>query len=206
MLETAFTLLGVNTTWLEIAAVVLSLACVVCNVYEIHWGWPLAIVSGFLYFWLFYVNKLYGDAWLQIFFAVVAVWGWWQWLFGKRRVDDGKAALSVAALQTNTVWMVIAGWAASWLILGIFLSSVTDTDVPWFDAFPTAGSVIGQVLLARKYIENWPVWVLVNTVSVALFAYKGLWLTALLYVIFFALAIAGYLRWKKMLLLDPVQA
>jgi nicotinamide mononucleotide transporter len=206
MLETAITLWGANTTWLELAAVTLSLACVVCNVYEIHWGWPLAIVSGLLYFWLFYVNKLYGDAWLQIFFAVVAAWGWWQWLFGKRRVDEGKAALAVAALQADTVWMVIAGWAASWLLLGLFLSRATDTDVPWFDAFPTAGSVIGQVLLARKYIENWPVWVLVNIVSVALFAYKGLWLTALLFVIFGVLAIVGYVRWKKVLLSGAVQA
>ena len=71
---------------------------------------------------------------------------------------------------------VLAAWALGWPLLALLLDRATDTDVPWFDAFPTVGSVIGQVLLGRKYLENWPVWVLVNLVSVALFAFKGLWL------------------------------
>ena len=66
---------------------------------------------------------------------------------------------------------------SSWPATGLFLARYTDTDVPWWDAFPTAGSVVGQWLLGRKYVENWPAWIAVNVVGVALFAYKGLWLT-----------------------------
>ena len=75
MFATAFTAWGSPTTWLEVAACVLSLWMVACNIRQIHWGWPLAIVSSLLYFALFWRSKLYGDAALQIFFVVIAGWG-----------------------------------------------------------------------------------------------------------------------------------
>ena len=71
--------------------------------------------------------------------------------------------------------------------------------MPWWDAFPTAASVLGQWLLGRKYIENWLAWIVVNIVSVGLFAYKGLWLTTLLYVAFIALSWMGWRAWNRML-------
>ena len=70
--------------------------------------------------------------------------------------------------------------------------------MPWWDAFPTAASVVGQWLLGRKYVENWPVWVVVNVVSVGLFAYKGLWLTVLLYALFVAMSFAGWHAWRRL--------
>jgi nicotinamide mononucleotide transporter len=198
MLQTAFSLWGSAVTWLEIVAFVLSLACVACNIAELHWGWPLAIVSSLLYCWLFYASKLYGDGSLQIFFAITGAWGWWQWLFGKRHQQDEKP-LAIAQL-TQKQWAYVGiAWGVMWLALGLFLKHFTDTDVPWFDAFPTAGSIIGTVLLARKYLENWPVWVLVNVVSVALFAYKSLYLTVVLYLIFIAMATWGWQVWRKKL-------
>jgi len=198
MFEPAFVLLGAPVTWLEIWAFVLALACVVCNVFEIHWGWPLAFVSSVLYAWLFYVSKLYGEGGLQMFFAGTAIWGWWQWLFGKRRDAAGAAdALTVTGLRMRQRAAIILGWLIAWPGAGLLLSRITDTDVPYLDAFPTVGSVIGQILLGRKFIDNWPVWVIVNLASVGLFAYKGLWLTALLYVIFALLALAGWLRWTR---------
>jgi nicotinamide mononucleotide transporter len=195
MLETAFMLWGTAVTWLEVVAFVLSIACVACNIAEQHWGWPLAIVSSLLYFWLFYASKLYGDGSLQIFFALTGAWGWAQWLMGKR---DNKP-LTITKLTRSQVLWSIAAWLAAWGALGLFLRRFTDTDVPWFDAFPTAGSVLGTVLLARKYIENWPVWVVVNVVSVALFVYKHLYLTAILYVIFIAMALWGWQVWREKL-------
>jgi nicotinamide mononucleotide transporter len=84
-------------------------------------------------------------------------------------------------------------------MIGIFLKNFTDTDVPWWDAFPTAVSLVGQFLLGRKYIENWLAWTVVNVVSVALFAYKGLWLTVVLYTLFVALSVAGWRAWRRKL-------
>ena len=91
MFAEAFVLWGAPTTWLEVIAFVLALAMVGCNIREIHWGWPLAAISSVLYCTLFWRSKLYGDAALQVFFALVALWGWTQWLRGRR--DDGGALL-----------------------------------------------------------------------------------------------------------------
>lgn len=190
----AFTLWGASTTWLELAAALLGLLMVGCNIREIHWGWPLAIASSLLYVLVFWGSKLYGDAGLQIFFAVIGLWGWMQWLRG---TSTSAGPLRVARLTRRQRWAALLCAALLWPATGWFLKTYTDTDVPWWDAFPTALSVIGQILLGRKFIENWLVWVLVNVVSVALFAYKGLWLTALLYTLFAALSIVGWRAWKN---------
>lgn len=192
----AFTLWGSATSWLEIVAFVLAVAMVWCNIREKIAGWPLAILSSLLYFALFWRSKLYGEAGLQVFFVLLAAWGWGQWLLGQRA--DG-ASLRVARLPPSNTIKIVAVSALLWAATGLFLLELTDSDVPWLDAFPTALSVVGTVLLGRKFIENWLVWLLVNTVSVGLFAYKGLWLTVLLYLLFIALSALGYRAWHKRL-------
>ena len=192
LLAPAFALWGAPVTWLEIVAFVLALGTVLMNIRVDPLGWPLAIVSSLLYFSLFWNSRLYGDAALQIFFAVVALWGWWQWLRGTQA--DGRP-LEVRSLAPGGRWIALAALAVAWPATGLFLRAYTDTDVPWWDAFPTAASVVGQWLLGRKYIENWPTWLVVNVVSVALFAYKGLWLTVILYAIFIAMSVLGWRAW-----------
>ena len=191
----AFTLWAAPFTWLELVAFVLAIAMVVFNMRVNPLGWPLAIVSSALYFFLFWNNKLYGDASLQVFFVVVAFWGWWQWLRGTG--DDG-SALRVRELRPRQRWQLLAVLAVAWPATGFFLKTYTDTDVPWWDAFPTAASLIGQWLLGRKYVKNWLAWIIVNVVSVALFAYKGLWLTVLLYGIFIVMSVYGWRAWRRL--------
>ncbi|MEO7150524.1 MAG: nicotinamide riboside transporter PnuC [Burkholderiaceae bacterium] len=191
----AFTLWGSPVSWIEVVAFVLSIAMVLYNMRVDPLGWPLAIVSSLLYFALLWTSGLYGEAWLQIFFAVVAGWGWWQWLRGTQA--DG-SALRPRPLGPRGRWVALAAFAVAWPLIGGLLHQHTDSQVPWWDAFPTAGSVVAQALLGRQYIENWPAWVVVNVVSVTLFAYKGLWLTALLYAIFVALSFAGWRAWRRL--------
>jgi len=143
---------------------------------------------------LFSHSRLYGDAALQVFFALVAVWGWWRW----RHDDQAVATLTVHRMAWALRLRALAVFAVSWPLLGWFLAHFTDTDVPWWDAAPTAGSLVGQWMLGRKFIENWPVWLAVNAVSVALFAYKALWLTVLLYAIFMVLSVVGWRVWARL--------
>ncbi len=195
LFASAVTLWSAPVTWLEIVALVLSLAMVAFNIRVNPLGWPLAIAASLLYFLLFWQSKLYGEASLQIFFVVVALWGWWQWHHGT--LADG-AALRVRSLGARGRIGVLAALALAWPATALLLRSTTDSDVPWWDAFPTAASVIGQWLLGRKYVENWPMWVVVNVVSVALFAYKGLWLTALLYAVFVVMSVVGWRAWVRL--------
>lgn len=192
LLAAPFSLLGSPVTWLEMVAFVLALWMVVANMRVKLIAWPLAIASSAAYFVLFAHSKLYGEAGLQIMFIVVAAWGWWQWRFGKQA--DG-SALAVRWLDARSRWVVAAAALAAWPLLGGLLDRFTDSDVPYWDALPTAGSVAGQWLLGRQYVENWPVWVAVNVVSVGLFAFKGLWLTVVLYALFTVLALIGWRAW-----------
>lgn len=195
LLAPAFTLWGSPTTWLEVAGFTLAVWMVLCNMRVNPLGWPLAIVSSLLYALLFAHSKLYGEAWLQVFFMALAGWGWWQWLRG--RGSDG-TLLKVHRLGPQ--WqLAIAGLTlAAWPLLALGLAHFTDSDVPWLDALPTVASVTGQLLLGRKLIENWVVWLAVNVVSIALFSIKGLWLTTALYALFAVLSVAGWRAWVRL--------
>jgi nicotinamide mononucleotide transporter len=186
---------GGAVTRLEVLAFVLSLGMVWLNLRVNAWSWPLSIASSALYGFLFAHSRLYGEASLQVFFVGMSVWGWWQWLRGR---DDAGGLRTVRALDARgrrqVVWLVLLLWPA----LGLLLSRITDSDVPYLDALPTAGSVVGQWLLGRKWIDNWPCWFVVNILSMGLFAYKQLWLTVVLYALFAALSLWGWRSWQRM--------
>jgi nicotinamide mononucleotide transporter len=203
MLETAFQFFGTPVSWLEAIAFILALAMVLCSAYEKAATWPLAIVSSALYVWLFYVSKLYGETIVNVFFVLSGIWGWVQWRFGHR--PHSVELLRVARLDSRGLLLAVGSWGLGWIVLGLFLSRFTDSDVAWADAFVTAGSFTGTILLARKFIENWPVWIVVNAASVALFFYKSLWLTTVLYAILFAFSFWGWHEWRKRLS-NPVSA
>jgi nicotinamide mononucleotide transporter len=194
LLAAPFSLLASPVTWLELVAFVLALWMVFANMRVQLIAWPLAILSSAAYLVLFAHSKLYGEAGMQVMFIAVAGWGWWQWKFGRQA--DGRA-LAVRHLDRAARWKLGVATLAAWPLLGLFLQRVTDTDVPYLDALPTAGSVAGQWLLGRQYIENWPVWLAVNVASVGLFAYKGLWLTVVLYALFAVLSVVGWQAWKR---------
>ena len=182
--------------WTEVLGFALALVMVVCSIRELHWSWPLAIASSVLYFFVFRDSLLYAEASLQIVFAVLALWGWWQWL---RRGPGDAPALHIARMGTHGWWLCALALAVLWPALAWGLIRYTDSDVPWWDALPTALSLIGQALLGRKLLENWLVWLVVNIVSVGLFAHKGLWLTCVLYLIFVAMSVLGWRAWRARL-------
>ena len=196
LLASAFSLWGSDVTWLEIIAFVLSLAMVAANMRVNPIGWPLAIAASLLYGLLFAQSKLYGEAVLQVFFVVISFWGWWQWQRGRGR--DGRP-LQVQQLSHRGAAIALAATLAAWPLAGLLLARTTDSDVPYLDAFATVASVTGQILLGRKWIENWLVWFAVNVFSVGLFAFKGLWLTLVLYAIFAVLSLAGWRAWRARL-------
>lgn len=196
LFEPLFSLWGSPVTAAEVLACVLSVGMVGCNLAVNPAGWPLAIASSALYGLLFVHHRLYGEAGLQVFFIVVSFWGWWQWLRGR---SAGGAPLVVHQLTASLRLQVATATFAVWPILGLALQRFTDSDVPFLDALPTAGSVAGQLLLGRKLVENWLVWLAVNLWSIGLFAFKGLWLTVALYALFALLSVVGWRAWSALL-------
>lgn len=183
-------LLGFTTTPLELLGFVLSVATVVLTILRNHWGWFFAIVSSATYGVVFAGARLYGDAGLQGVFIAASIWGWWQWLRGA----EGKPLPVTRLSRIGWAWS-LAGWALGFLVLSAFLKAYTDTDVPHMDGFLTAGSLLGQLLTAKKKIENWHTWIVVDVLYVGLYVYKGLHLTAILYAVFVVLAVLGLRAW-----------
>lgn len=184
-----------TTTPLELVSFVLSVMTVLLNIRQIHWAWLFSIVSSGLYALVFFESKLYGDMGLQFVFIAVSAWGWMQWLRGGRAEGAGPAG--VTRMAAGERGAAILGWAAGFLLLAFFLDRYTDTDVPYVDGFLTAGSLLGQLLLSRKKLENWHVWIVVDILYVGLYLYKHLILTAMLYALFVVLAVIGLRTWRK---------
>lgn len=195
LLGAAFTVWGSPVSWLEIVAAALGVAMVLANLRVNPVGWPLAIASSLLYALLFADNRLYGEAGLQFVFVALAGWGWWQWLRG-----HGAAGRPLRVHRLTPRLRALAGvlTLAAWPLFGLLLHRATDSDVPFLDALATVASITGQVLLGRKLLENWPLWLGVNLFSAGLFASKGLWLTVALYLLFAALSVAGWRAWHKL--------
>ncbi|WP_332876878.1 nicotinamide riboside transporter PnuC [Massilia sp. S19_KUP03_FR1] len=187
------TIAGLTTTPLELLSFVLAVITVALNIRQNHWAWLFAIISSAAYGVVFYGARLYGDMGLQLVFIVVSFWGWYQWLHG----GTGKQALAVTQLDGRGWAICIAAWLFGFALLSTFLAKFTNTDVPHIDGFLTAGSLVGQVLLSRKKVQNWHVWIMVDVLYVGLYLFKGLTLTAILYALFCVMAAAGLVAWRK---------
>ncbi|MGJ9417445.1 nicotinamide riboside transporter PnuC [Massilia sp. CMS3.1] len=190
--------LGFSTTPLELISFVLAATTVLLNIRQNHWAWLFSIASSSTYAVVFFDARLYGDSGLQLVFIAASVWGWWQWLRGTQETK-----LVVTRLcRVGWAW-VLAGWGAAFLVLSWFLRTYTNTDVPHIDGFLTAGSLAGQLLLARKKVENWHVWLVVDVLYVGLYIFKDLHVTALLYAVFVVLAWRGLRTWSKLARVAP---
>ncbi|MBQ5752087.1 MAG: nicotinamide mononucleotide transporter [Bacteroidaceae bacterium] len=167
--------------------------------------WIAGIIMPAIYIFIYYDAGLYADFAINIYYLLIALYGWAAWkigftLFGKRE-SKGELAISKAP---RSAWVkVVAAYAIAQVSIAWLLINCTDSTVPWPDSFTTALSIVGMWMLARKYIEQWWVWCVVDAVSSALYIYKGLYFTAVLYAVYAIIAIFGYCKWKRMML-QPV--
>lgn len=183
-------------TFIELVAVVLGLISVWLVTRQNVICYPLGIISVFIYIFIFYEVKLYADMGLQVFFVVLQAYGWYEWLYG----GVNKTELSVRRASSTTRTILLLFTASGSAVLGYLLHRYTDAAVPFVDSALTVMSMAGQWLVARKYIENWNVWMVVNIGSIAMYGYKELYFTMALYAVYFGLAIVGYRAWKKELM------
>jgi len=181
-----------HTSLFEWAGLSTTLICIYLAARENIWNWPVSIASVVISGIIYFENRLYGDFALQFYFLFTAFYGWYYWL--KKKKEDSRPIVRIHLKSWAIVITVIV--LLSYL-LGLFLKKYTNTNVPFEDGFCTAMSFVAQIMLTRKILENWILWVIVNICYVPLFIYKSLNLYALLYTVLIILAFKGYIDWKK---------
>ena len=188
-LEIIGTLIGLVYLWLEYRA----------SIYL----WIASIIMPAVYLFVYYDAGLYADFGINIYYLLAAVYGWWVWKYGNKEKQGEE--LPITRMPRGKWTMAAAMYLVFQLLIAWILIRYTDSNVPWCDAFTTALSMVAMWMLARKYLEQWLVWIVVDVVSVALYLYKGLFFTAGLYALYAIIAVYGYWNWKNMMEQNKLQ-
>lgn len=182
-----------SQTLLETIGVISGILCVYLAAKNNIWNWPIAIISVSIYIVIFLEAKLYADTGLQVYFLAMNVYGWWYW--SRKPADAPK--VPVKSITKTELLLSIIGVAVFTALIGFFLYHKTDASFPFMDSFCTACSLVAQVFLARKVLENWLIWIFVDILYVGVYLAKGLHLTAGMYALYIYIALMGYLAWRK---------
>jgi nicotinamide mononucleotide transporter len=169
---------------------------------QIVWCWPAGFVSVLLSALVFFHSRLYGSAALQVVYAALSLYGWYEWLHGG--AGDGRLAVS----RTPPRWragLALAALALS-IGLGLFLRYRTDAALPFWDAGTTAFSLAAQLMTTRKWLESWLVWIPLDVVYVGMYLSQGLPAFAGLYAVYLVLAVLGLVAWRRSMAASPEAA
>ncbi len=180
---------------LEIIAVIVSALAVWLTARRHLWCWPIGLVSVLLYALIFFDIKLYSDLLLQLIFAIMQLYGWWQW----RKAKTEKHEILSRRLPRSGLMSGMLSGALGSLLLGYVMARFTDSHIPWLDSALTGFSLVAQFWMVRKYIANWWLWIAVDIIYVGVYVYKNLYLTAALYAGFIVLALIGLRNWQRQL-------
>lgn len=178
LLETAGFVTGALAVWLAVR--------------QNPWNWPAGVANAGCFFLLFFEARLYGDMALQVLFMVICLLGWYRWLFG----GEGRTSLPVTRITRNEAIAYAAAGIAATVVFARYLRAVGDAS-PLLDALTTVLSVEAQYLMTRKVIEHWLIWMAADVLYIWLYAERSLYLTGLLYIVFFAMCVAGWRDWQR---------
>jgi nicotinamide mononucleotide transporter len=182
-----------RTSPLELIAAGLAIAYVLVAIRASPWCWPLAFMSSALYVYVFTGARLYMDGLLNVFFAAMAVYGWYQWRHGGP--DRSALPISHASLRVHVA--VLSVVVALTLVSGMLLGRYTNQAWPYVDSFIAWASVATTWLAARKFLENWIYWVVIDALAVPVYVNRNLHSTAVLFGMYVALAIVGWASWRR---------
>lgn len=177
---------------LEIIATLSRITCVYLQTKEKIQAWPFGILSVSIASYIFFHSKLYSDLLLHVIYIILNFYGWYMWS-SKSTDQENAPILNLSAQGKSMAFLAIVLLT---LGLGYFMGTYTDADLFYFDAFTTSGSLVAQFLLAKKYLQNWLIWIVVDMVAIPLYLYKGLYFFAFLFLVYLVICIYGYKQWK----------
>lgn len=182
------------SNWLEITGAVIGFIYIYFSIKQNIWTWPLGLATSFLYIFVFFFSKFYADMSLQFYYVVISIYGWYSW----RNGDHQKITQLQVSRTSLRLWVKL--FLVNWLLfvlIATILVRFTDSPLPYWDAFTTALSIVATWMLARKKIEHWLIWIVVDAVSMGLYIYKGLFATTILFLVYTVMAGVGYYSWLK---------
>ncbi|RPI46296.1 MAG: nicotinamide riboside transporter PnuC [Bacteroidetes bacterium] len=184
----------VSGRWFELPGVFFSLLYLFFSIRRNILLWPMGIISALLYMVFFFQSKFYADMALNGYYLVISVYGWLLWRGGGTGKNDN---LKISRLGWRTGLVLLAVTSVVFLVIGSVLVRFTDSPIPWWDAFTTALSFTATWMLARKILEHWIIWIAVDSISMGLYFYRGLYPTMVLFAIYTVMAVTGFISWKK---------
>ena len=194
MLNIIFSWLTAN--YIEILGAILGLVYIFLSIRQNIFTWPVGLITSALYVYVFLVSKFYADMALQGYYVIVSIYGWHLWL--KRKGNSGKKEQLLVSPTPTKFWIpLVIITIFLFIIIAFVLKNYTDSPIPLGDSLTTALSLVATWMLARKYLEHWIIWVFVDFLSAILYAFKNLWPTVILFIVYTIMAIIGYIRWRK---------
>jgi nicotinamide mononucleotide transporter len=158
--------------------------------------WPIGLITSVAYILVFFQSTLYADMGLQIYYVIISIYGWFHWLKGKNKSNKSKQ-IKIITLNYFQWFMIFVSMALLTFCLYFPLKYFTNASNPLCDGFVSAGSIVATWMLAKKMLEQWLIWIVIDGTSIALFIYKNLYLTALLFIVYTILALIGYIKWRR---------
>lgn len=196
MLEEALNYFTTIDPW-EFVGLIFGLLAVFFLIKENILTWPAGIIYCFISFYIFWNAKLYQDFGLTFFFLVMNIYGWYAWLNPTNKKSADK--LLITTTETKT-WVYVLLFTFLWIgSTGIFFKTYTDASLPYWDATTTGLSISAMWMTARKKIENWILWFIVDVLSTIIYFVKNLEFYGFLYLVYIGMAVAGYLNWRKLM-------
>ena len=186
-------------SFLEIFGFITGIAGVFLTIKRSPFCWPISALNVILYGVIFYDAKLYADMGLQGVFLFFSVYGWYAWTKGSENYLPDSSPLQVTQSTIKELSFGLLFIIPIAMILGFMLKNQTNADFPYIDSMLASLSIFAQILQTRKRLENWYLWILVDTVYILIYVSKDLYLSALLYAVFLGLAIQGVIEWRKVL-------
>lgn len=198
-------------SWLDLLTTILGLAYIILEYRASIWLWAVGFAMQSLGIVLYYQNGLYADCGMEFYYLAMTVYGWWNWARrGKRGTRneeretrneerEARSELPIRHFPPRLALLWTAITLTAWAAIYYFLVTFTDSRVPVADSFTTALSFVGIWALARKYLEQWLIWIVVDIVTCGLYFYKEIPFKASLYGLYVVIAIAGYRKWRKMM-------
>ncbi len=181
--------------YIEILGAIIALIYLYFSVNKLIWLWPFGMLSSLIYTWVFFHSRLYADMSLQVYYFLVSIYGWYYW--SKKGLKNDKSELPIARLRPGLFYSLLFLIFILTVSSGYFLKNYADSSLPYWDAFTTSASIVATWMLARKILENWLFWIIIDMVSMFMYVYKELYATAGLFLIYSVIAYFGYLKWKK---------